>query len=162
MQYEATPRCCRTIFYRSKCVLWFTRVFSDKFVWFSLFLDENILLINFKSHFWRWCFGYYGILEVINRSILMHYLKMTSCILLKNQKIKTLNTSSVMENSLKINGEIWIKYFRCCLWAPGLYRIRERRVCFFFSEIFPNTYPDKACFVIYKSFSGKFSNIKIY
>ena len=38
-------------------------------------------------------------------SILMHYLKLTSYIELKNQKIKTLNVPSVIENSTKMKEE---------------------------------------------------------
>ena len=56
--------------------------------------------MNLKVHFPRWHIG-----PVLNRSILMHYLKLTPCIQLKNQKIKTLNVSFVIENSPKIHEE---------------------------------------------------------
>ena len=42
-------------------------------------------------------------LPVMNRSILVYYMKLVSCIQLKNQNIKTLNVSSVMENFPKMN-----------------------------------------------------------
>ena len=74
-------------------------------LYFGRFLAENNLSINVKVHFSRWRVRHYGILPVRNRSILMYYLKLTSCIKLKNQKIKTLNVSSVMENYLKMNEE---------------------------------------------------------
>ena len=70
-----------------------------------VFLAENILSINLKVHFSRWHVGHYGILALINRSILMYYLKLASCIQLKNQKIKVLNVSSPMESSPKMNKE---------------------------------------------------------
>ena len=95
-------RCCfRTIFYRSKCV------YSNNcsLLYFSRFVAKNILSINLKVHFTRWLAGHYGMLPVMSRSILMYYLILTSCIQLKNQKIKTLNVSSVMENSPKMNEE---------------------------------------------------------
>ena len=38
-------------------------------------------------------------------STLMHYLKLISCIKLKNQKIKTLNIFCIVENSPKVNEE---------------------------------------------------------
>ena len=41
----------------------------------------------------------------MNRFFLMHYIKFTSCIQLKNQKIKMLNVSSAVENYPKINEE---------------------------------------------------------
>ena len=65
----------------------------------------NILSINLKVYFPRWRFGHYAIVTVMNGSILMYYLKLTSCIQLKNQKIKTLNVSSEKETSLKMNEE---------------------------------------------------------
>ena len=39
---------------------------------FDRFLDENILSINLKVHFPGWCVGHYGILPVLNSSILMY------------------------------------------------------------------------------------------
>ena len=71
-------------------------------LYFGCFLAENILSVNLKAHFPRWGIEYYGILPVMNRFILMHYLKLTSCIELKNQKTKALNESFVMENSPKM------------------------------------------------------------
>ena len=41
----------------------------------------------------------------MNQSILMYCLKLTFSTKLKNQKIKTLNVSSAIENSPKMNGE---------------------------------------------------------
>ena len=35
-----------------------------------VFLVENILSINLKVHFPRWRVGYYGILPVMNRSVI--------------------------------------------------------------------------------------------
>ena len=61
--------------------------------------------MNLKVHFPKWRVGHYRILPVMNRSILMNYLKLNSCIQLRNQKTKTLNVSSVTENSLKMNDE---------------------------------------------------------
>ena len=55
-------------------------------LYFGHFLAENIFSINLKVHFLRWCVGHYKILSVMNRSILMYYLKWTSCIQLKYQK----------------------------------------------------------------------------
>ena len=73
----------------------------ELFIFWS-FLAENILPINFKVLFPRWHVEHYEVLPVMNRSILMYYLTLTSCIQLKNQISKTLNVSSVMENSRRI------------------------------------------------------------
>ena len=123
---------CRTIFNRSKCILRFTRVFSGKFsniknyryrcdlnidvnhnvysnncslLYVRRFLVGNILYINLKAHFTRWRFGDYRMLPVMNCSILMSYLNLTSRIPEKNQKIKTLNVSSALESSPKMKIE---------------------------------------------------------
>ena len=73
------------------------------FLYFGRISAENILSINLKVHFPSWRIGHYGILPVMNRSIMMYYVKLTSCSEFKNQKIKTLNVSSVMENSPEMN-----------------------------------------------------------
>ena len=73
------------------------------FLYFGCFLAENNLSINLKVYFTSWRVGHYEILIVINCFILMYYLKLTSCIQLKNRKIKTLNVSSVTENSPKMH-----------------------------------------------------------
>ena len=70
-----------------------------------VFLAENILSTNLKIHFSRWGVEHYGILSVMNHSSLIYHLKLTSYIQIKNQKIKTLNVSSVMQNSPKMNEE---------------------------------------------------------
>ena len=70
-----------------------------KFSYFIHFLPGKYFVHQIKS------IGYYRILPVMNRSILMNYLKLNSCIQLRNQKTKTLNVSSVTENSLKMNDE---------------------------------------------------------
>ena len=92
-------------------------------LYFGRFLNENILSINLKVHFLRWHVGYCGILPVMNRSILMYYLKITSSIQLKNQSI-----SCATENSPKMKEEKFVLFQLFSVGASGLYRSRECRV----------------------------------
>ena len=64
------------------------------------FLAENIFVHQFKCSFSRWRVEHYEILPVMNTTNVLS--ELTSCI---QQKIKTLNVSSVMENSPKMNEE---------------------------------------------------------
>ena len=50
---------------------------NSSLLYFGCFLDENIFSINLKVHFPRWRVGHHEILPVMNRSILMCYLKLT-------------------------------------------------------------------------------------
>ena len=99
------------------------------------FLAENILSINLKIHFLQWRVGHYGTLPLMNRSILMYYLKLTSYIQLKNQKIKTLNVSSVMENSPKMKEDkyglsVLAAVLFGCTWIEPVQRTQITSVTF--------------------------------
>ena len=99
------------------------------YIYFGHFLAENILSINLKFHFPRWRVGHKGILPVMNRSILVHYLKMTLRIQVKIQVIKTLNVSFVMENSPRMNEEKFgLSVSAVFSGRSELYRSRARRV----------------------------------
>ena len=82
------------------------------------FLGENILSNNLKVHFWRCRVGHYGILPVMNCSILMHYLKFTSCILSKESENKDAKCNFWNGKfSADRRKEIWIKCLSCFLWG---------------------------------------------
>ena len=97
---------------------------NRSFLHFGHFLVENILSVNLKISV-----GHYGILLVMTRFILMHSLKFTSYIQLDDQKIKTLNVTTVMRNSPKANEKkfgLSVSAVQCG--ATGMYRSRKRRV----------------------------------
>ena len=74
----------------------------NPYFWPKLAETEYSVGHYLKVYFRQSRVGHYRILPIMNRSVLMYYLKFTSCIQLKNQKIKTLNLPSVVKNAPKL------------------------------------------------------------